>query len=33
LNDPDPADQFFGDAGEIDEAFQLNPLPDWVDSV
>ena len=33
LNDPDPADQVFGAPGEIDEAFQLNPLPDWVDSV
>lgn len=32
-NDPDPGDQVFGDPGEIDEAFQLNPLPDWVDSV
>ncbi|MFT5324090.1 MAG: Ca2+-binding RTX toxin-like protein [Planctomycetaceae bacterium] len=32
-NDPDPADQLFGDPGEIDEAFQLNPLPDWVDNV
>lgn len=32
-NDPDPGDQIFGDPGEIDEAFQLNPLPDWVDSV
>lgn len=33
LNDPDPADQVFGDVSETDEAFQLNPLPDWVDSV
>jgi Ca2+-binding RTX toxin-like protein len=32
-NDPDPADQIFGDLSEIDEAFQLNPLPDWVDRV
>ena len=32
-NDPDPLDQVFGDLDEIDEAFQLNPLPDWVDSV
>jgi len=32
-NDPDPGDQVFGDPGEIDEAFQLNPVPDWVDSV
>jgi Ca2+-binding RTX toxin-like protein/uncharacterized protein YkwD len=32
-NDPDPADEVFGDPGEIDEAFQLTPLPDWVDSV
>ena len=31
-NDLDPADQVFGDPSEIDEAFQLNPLPDWVDS-
>ncbi len=33
MNDPDPADQVIGDPGEIDEAFQLNPLPDWVDRV
>lgn len=32
-NDPDPSDQIFGVASEIDEAFQLNPLPDWVDNV
>lgn len=32
-NDPDPADQIFGDPGEIDEAFQLNPFPNWVDNV
>jgi Ca2+-binding RTX toxin-like protein len=32
-NDPDPADEVSGDPGEIDEAFQLSPLPDWVDSV
>lgn len=32
MNDPDPADQVLGNPGEIDEAFQLNPLPDWVDN-
>jgi Ca2+-binding RTX toxin-like protein/uncharacterized protein YkwD len=32
-SDPDPADQIFGDLSEIDETFQLNPLPDWVDNV
>ncbi|MDA0809310.1 MAG: CAP domain-containing protein [Planctomycetota bacterium] len=32
-NDPDPADLVLGASDEIDEAFQLNPLPDWVDSV
>ena len=32
-NDPDPADQLFGDPGEIDEVFQLNPFPNWVDNV
>lgn len=32
-NDPDASDQVFGDAGEIDESFQLTPFPEWVDSV
>lgn len=32
-NDPDPADLVLGASEEIDEAFQLNPLPAWVDSV
>ncbi|MDA1163095.1 MAG: CAP domain-containing protein [Planctomycetota bacterium] len=32
-NDPDPGDQLFGELSEIDEAFQFDPLPDWVDSV
>lgn len=32
-NDPDISDRIFGVASEINEAFQLNPLPSWVDSV
>lgn len=31
-DDPDPADQIFGDSSEIDETFQLTPFPSWVDS-
>tara|TARA_R110002072_G_scaffold173600_2_gene328368 strand:+ start:158142 stop:160550 length:2409 start_codon:yes stop_codon:yes gene_type:complete len=32
-NDPDPADLVLGVPDEIDEAFQLNPFPGWVDNV
>jgi len=29
----DPGDILAGPPGEIDEAFQLNPLPDWIDAI
>lgn len=32
-DDDDTSDEIFGSLSEIDEAFQWNPLPDWVDSV
>lgn len=32
-DDDDPSDEIFGNLSEVDEAFQWDPSPDWVDSV